>query len=259
MITPNIHPKQFMVDLIGPSKDNEGFVLESFRREEEDYRPISFARAWRSVSNQKDKGFQNSEEILKNLDDIHNLSLSHLKRSSRVDSEEDVNEFDIEKGWNSDSKGLNDIIDKIWDNSKLHFSLKIRGVDDDFVLSYKGLYSDTDDTAVFQRSGKSQTEDLEVLEKIKEEIFRMIPEHTRGLKSPIFAIHEDAGTRREEAKKILDNYLKKITACKTDDEKLKTIATTLRDLSQIVLYQHGNNRSLYILANTLLSQNGLQL
>jgi hypothetical protein len=257
-----------MVDLVDPN--NKPRTLQSFIEKENGY-DIAFARAWSVFTSEKSNRFQNSKQMLQVLDRIQDLSLSHLpalkhvngnnyiRIRGKVDSQ--YNWFDLSKDWNTDPEGLTDIIHKVWNDTKLDLALEMRDENEDvFLFNRKGFFKKVPPNGlpIHMRNGNN---DEKVLLEINNRIFHCfnLPHRLNNLARMFFSIYATPEARAEEATRVAKTYLREIQSCKSNDEKLKIIANTLRDLLQIHMYWDGNGRSLYIFANLLLYQNDLSL
>lgn len=259
------HCTQFMVNWETPTGIRESFYDCVQREQDFD---VSFSNAWAVAETKKGAPFTNTADFLRTLDAIHDVAILHLPLLQIVEGgyqlmqgRADRNWYGLSLGPNSDEQGINDIIEKIWIH---HSTLMLIAHDDEggqnYILTNSQFYrvelSGAQSIPIYRNTNPEET-----VGKISS---IMISIYQRGLcpnGRDRLNLHNytPAEERQKEAEKIAAQYLELILLSNTDEQKVRAVAITMRDLMQQHLYYKGNLRSLYILANILFSQNNLPL
>lgn len=271
MIQPiyTCHATNFMLDLEPVNGDPKNGTMQAFIKNESNY-DLAFCEAWNVVDVAKEALLTSSKDFLSLLDAVQGKSLMHLpsikpvksgfiKIHGRVDGH--VNFFGLSKNANSNDEGIINIINKIWVKKK---KFELIGVHRNRItrcfLDNKKFHI-TQNKEILQesliRNEGSQEDTLKRICDI------LIPLYNDGLgpdgQEPIIVFHETSGVEREqEAIKIIESYFDAMKLTKTPEAKIREISILIQDLMQLHLYWDGNGRSLYMITNLLLIQNGLR-
>lgn len=268
----NTHPTQFMFDL--ERCDGQKRTMQSFIKNEPNY-DMGFYAGWKVLLVNKKFSFEEPCELLELLDLIQKCALIHLPLKRKVQGGVQpihgracqngyYNFFGISKNYCSDEQGIKDLLKKIWTSGE-NLNLQTYGSNggDYYLLSKEKLY--------FLPQGNREleqiilTKEINKVEESTQKIFDiLIPlyhlETCKNGSDRMIVINPlRADVREVKALELFNHYLTEIKKTETDEEKLKIISETMRDLLQLHLYWDGNARSLYILANFLLQNNGLSL
>jgi Fic/DOC family len=268
MITPQFnthsHPTQFLIDLEDMGGKGKPCTLKSFMEREKNY-DLAFCKAWKVFIINADTPLPDSNAFLHLLDTIQSAALSHLSEfktekelqtlQGRACKEEGFNYFCLSSQC-SDRGGVQDLINKIFSGENLE--LHIRKINKDYFIlnnkkfTKKNMLLNEAETIFFKT------------DNAKNYIMNTILSFYRDMGTKeiryILVVNQTMGRQRQEkALEIIDLYFKKIREAESEEDKIKIVAFAMRDLLQLHLYWDGNGRSLYILANLLLHQNGLPL
>ncbi|MDP1879920.1 MAG: Fic family protein [Parachlamydiaceae bacterium] len=255
------HSTQIMIDLVSSYNTNTQPTLQNFILREKNY-DLAFCSAWEK--GMQLESFKNSKSFLNALDEIYSLAMSHLPKFERVGKGFKplqgrtfaLNYYGLLKNVCSDEEGIKDIIRKIWIDQEDDLELCLRNNELCYVVSKDNVILDSDENTIpMNLVGDTRQETLS-------QIFNLLmPLYTNenGSLDPGVLCRKSNGVEREKkALKTIDRYFELINLEDSPVNKIRVIASTIRDLMQIHLYFDGNGRSLYILANVLFKQNNLQ-
>lgn len=256
-----VHCSNFMLDyipLVNASQNMQDFV-----KEEPDY-DLAFCRAWRSRSIKPEKDLSGNSAFLSLLVRINEQATSHLAPMKILNPylviylkgpSVSENGYGFSKGVCADQKGVQDIIKKIW-IAKENFQLRAyfrEGKEGSILLKRDGIFSvdsATTPTPLPTLAGK---------ESLNEIYDKFIPLFEKGLRADGGHRMEIIQTlpyedRIELAYQYIIRYFKETKKSPlSTEEKIREIATLMRDLMQLHMYCEANGRSIYILTNALLS------
>ncbi|CCB86349.1 unknown protein [Parachlamydia acanthamoebae UV-7] len=252
------HTTQFMLDY-KHAVTNERVSLGEFMKNEKNY-DIAFCRAWEEIEPFHISNQTTPNDLLMTLDKIQKCSISHLDNQKQGRAER--NFFGISKGYPTDEEGIKDLIIKIWVD-KEPFILQVLAEDnleEAYILTKDDLkyYNNAGQTINIKPSSNDRTKTVSLMFQ------KIIPCYRKGdclgRERLILKNHSAPNERETAALKIFEKFLNMMKIeCLSTNEKIETIATTMRDLLQQHIYYDGNARSLYILSNFLLQQYGLEM
>lgn len=259
-------PSDFMLDLEYVTGEKQ--TLQDYVKREPNY-DLAFCKAWKQFKRNTDQQICDATELLSILDQIHDCALSHLPQfitvqggDQHIHGKASLNWFGFSKGVNSNAEGVREIIKKIW-VEKDDAVLKVHS-DDKFsywLIKRNQITFTYPNEQTVEIDIKINEFSQEILEKIYTPVIELFDRGTcnNGSDRIMFFVNLSVEERLAKATKILREYCKQIKEAFSEDKKIEVIAITIRDLSRLHIYYDGNARSLYILANILLKQNGLQL
>ncbi len=255
------HPSKFMIDFIPMTVGQDN--VESWEKNEPGYCE-AFYNALKKALVFKKTNLQNSKNFLSLLDNIQLAAVAHLT-TDKINFQGRQNArtfFGLSNNDNSNINGIKDIIEKICKyKSTLQLITKIDNESDDrYVLKNDGLFTYKTGALTSIIEGEHLNEEQNITSICK----TLITLYNKGICNNgtdrmVLISKDDNVTKESKAKDIFNSYINSIKGASTDEEKIKIITTTIRDLLQLHLYGDGNGRSLYILANILLLQNNLKM
>jgi Fic/DOC family len=266
------HPTYFIIDF-QTLKGNQD-TLQNYIKREPNY-DLAFCSAWQFVFGSlahKEKfeaGQDKVNFLIKFLDSIHDNSLQHMPNRRKIyrdnrrigygyqaiQGRAEFNYYGIYKDWTSDQKGIEELIQEILDGKKYGFNelnIKLEETEQRLILTENGLHL-------------LEGEVLKKLELSRNKIIKtIIDEYNKGPCSDgsdrlILMVVKNSKERSIRQQLIFSEFLEKIQLSRTNEDKINTIASFMRDLMQLHLYWDGNGRSLFIFANWLLWVNDLPL
>jgi len=254
------HFTQFTIDLIH-KETSEPTSIQQFVENEPEY-DLAFCSGMKILETNHSKLIIDPKIFLSTLDQINKSSISHLQLKN--DEKPSLNHFPINKDITSDEVGIREIIKKIW-LEQSHYALIARSDN----ISY--AYHLTHEYFALQK-GENQSHQIlyknnsinreETLTLISTKILEL---YRRGLcikmkqNRLVMVIHIEASEREKLALSIISDYFKQMNQAQSDLEQKHAIIHVIKNLSHLHLYNDGNARSLYILANLLLLQNGMRM
>lgn len=252
-----INPSQFMVDFQCAAGGQEN--IQDYVKREPGY-DVAFCNAWEEMDAVKDNLLTDSQGFLALLDKIHKYAISHLPGDKQGRSNSGIF-FALIKNQNSNEQGIKDIIKKIWINREpFHLIASNAFSGEIWRLSNDAIYdiSEKHDIAIIENKNLNNNE--VVFDEICGDLIKFYNQDLLLANAPPLIIYQETNInqREQRAIQIIDQYFCEIKTKTSTVEKITTVCAVIRDLSQLHLYIDGNGRSLYMMANLLLYQNGLE-
>lgn len=266
------HPTNFMINFEHHEANGKHDNLQDCVNREHNY-DLSFVDAWKKVIKYKDSKLSTAGALLGFLDKIHNRAINHLYEVIEEDGHVTPiygraaeNCKAITKNLLSDEEGIKDIIKKIWiDKMPAHLIIKTENPNHRYIVSNDQFYKRYRDPELPGHDEPLLKNDFETSKKTIDEIYKIVLPLYRK-RTPIDATDASVilghqTTKKEKAQhaiKILNAYCENIQSARSEKDKIKVIAHTIRDLAQLRLYHKGNARSLFMMANFLFYQNNVR-
>jgi hypothetical protein len=250
------HCTQFMIDLI--SLKGTPSTLQNFLEVESGYDMV-FTKAWGYLIDIKDTPIKTSAALLKVLDKIQELSMSHLPKEDKEGPIQGrayaTNYFPFSKNITSDEQGVKDLIEKIWLNKEdlILSVLDVANSEMSYIVTKESFNREINNAVKMYFPNDNSKESLERIFKIILPLYHQ--KRPNGLARMLVLNKTNSETREKRAIKYIDTYFQQIATVKESEKIKQNISLLIRDLSQLHLYWDGNGRSLYLLANLLTYQN----
>lgn len=256
------HFTQFLLDFMTSTGEQE--KLTDYMIREANY-DVAFIQAFLYAFEDNQQLMDTLETphlLMKFLDNIQSKALSHLPKIKMINKNAAQlihgkafmpNFYGLSKDWNSDEEGICDLV-KLALDPKINRHLVVHY--DNAPLCYvekNGYFRETDEEKI-QLYSAEQTQEI-TAEVLKE--YRKGPLKNQHDRLVLFIVANEQ-QRHELALESAAQFQQTINQCLNDAEKIETIGRFIKELMQLHLYCDGNGRSLFILANRLLTAHGLK-
>lgn len=257
-----------MLDMKAPLGNQNS--LQDYIEREPGY-DLAFCAAWKEVDSVKDEKVETPNKLLYLLDQIQRCALQHLPRVRQVDKgyqiihgRAEMNYFGLTDNVNCNLEGIKEVIRKIWIDQNPFTLITIDEMNPKrrLILTKDCFFASYSDE---QKNKTIENYRASTAEATCNTITKQLAGHFQkgicqnGLDRMILFINIPLKEREKMALSILDSYFVEKTHAVSPEAKIKTIFKAISALSQLHLYYDGNGRSLYMLANLLLYQEGLPL
>ncbi len=262
-----LHFTAFMLDRIRVKKTDEG-TLKDFMCREPDY-DIAFCSAWHVAFNQIDDQPADTAELLfQLLDNIHTKALSHQPEARElmigkqkaympIQGRGYRNYYGLNQGWNSDAQGVQELAERILSSEHPAMNaleIRLENTENRIHVTNKGIHLPPSCKTYLTQETITKQAILDIIAgEYNKGCFR--DNYDRLIVVSTASVSEKAQWERT----LFSNYLTAIKNADTDAVKIEHIIQLVQGLEQLHIYNDGNARSLYILANYLMAKNKLHL
>ncbi len=259
-----LHPTQFMLDLIPEGTKGETsaeYSLQKYMTREPGY-DSSFAISWLGVINLDP--VTKPSELLEVFTKIHKVAMHHIKPLD--DSASVEHSYCVGMGPNSDFEGIMDLVKQIlFHEKKVLLSFYTEEKSSSPYIDYGVMHGD-----FFQLNKRTgvhtklfttpmlPNKRVEVISKIIKPIYSVGTIGDGNFPVRIRSLYRDKSSMTKKAIELMTGYLKSTEEIQTKQEIIEKICLLCRELEQLHYFPDGNGRTVFILANTLLSWNGLK-
>lgn len=255
------HCTQFLLDYVSTQKEN---TLQDYNKREADY-DLNFIKTWENFI--YTKALDCPEKMLELFLKIQETAMNHIKSMGITEQGEKYqsgivtkNLFGVSNGPNSNWKGIQELAEKIWFDKK-PLQITAHTENDKCYVLYKDGFAlyDSKKAELIKNLYKNDSS-----EKTLKNILITIKKcYDQGVSKEgddpitINCILQEVHDKKYLAIEIFSNYLEAIQKAESAKAKIEIILRLATELEQIHLFHDGNGRSVFILVNILLLQNGL--
>lgn len=269
----NTHCTQFMLDYMPCTGKEEKNTFQDYMKREEDY-DLAFSRT--CIDLFQTPPIHTPKALLNLFLKIQTIAMSHIQARGVTSQGQPYqsgiyvgNSYAVNKRLVSDFEGIKELITQIWLENKqvmlTFFSEKKKnGYKDKFFINNDGLSQHflevkerNEHRLLIQNDDSEKT--LKLVIDFVEKFYNVETLSDGVFPFVIQPFYIDPKLKKKQAIELIRDYLKNIPNPdnRPKEEKIFNICYLCRELEQLHLFQDGNGRSVYILANLLAQWNGL--